>query len=295
MKKLIFSGFFIATLLLIGSVSALAEESRIPEDLELTHYEGINIEPEYDYNEYNGGRTATYKILRGSAPLWAEDNKGAHYYVYSTVTSEYAEAYTRIKLPTSLNLSNENNGRNAYISLGIFGTLGNLGVDMGIRNEGSGWSPYTYDVCGKNFEVYDLTVTNAKKAVIVATPLSTTVLRLYVQFQDAKGNEISYFYQNIPVASGNFQLGDNGEVACHYYRFASLVNQDGEEDNQEDGTYMLGGNFNGLALYKRSTSTYENWGMTSSLVNQAWLVSPDHITVTYASGSDTETFSIKHK
>ena len=75
----------------------------------------------------------------------------------------------------------------------------------------------------------------------------------------------------------------------------SLVNEPSEPDNQADGTYMLGGNFNGLALYNRNTSTYENWGMSSTLVEKAWKVSPEKVTVSYTSGSDTESFSIDHR
>lgn len=74
-----------------------------------------------------------------------------------------------------------------------------------------------------------------------------------------------------------------------------MVNEPSEPDNQADGTYMLGGKFNGLALYNRNTSTYENWGMSSNLVNQAWKVSPEKVTVSYTSGSDTESFSIDHR
>lgn len=85
-------------------------------------------------------------------------------------------------------------------------------------------------------------------------------------------------------ASNNFSIGYNDYIACHYYRFASLVNDPKESDNQEDGTYMLGGNFNGLALYNRNTSTYENWGMSSNLVNQAWEVSSENVTVSYSTG-----------
>ena len=45
----------------------------------------------------------------------------------------------------------------------------------------------------------------------------------------------------------------------------------------------------------RNTSTYENWGMSSSLVNQAWEVSPENVTVSYTTGSDTESFNIDHR
>ena len=47
--------------------------------------------------------------------------------------------------------------------------------------------------------------------------------------------------------------------------------------------------------YNRNTSTYENWGMSSSLVNQAWEVSPENVTVSYTTGSDTESFNIDHR
>lgn len=47
--------------------------------------------------------------------------------------------------------------------------------------------------------------------------------------------------------------------------------------------------------YNRNTSTYENWGMSSSLVNRAWEVSPENVTVSYTTGSDTESFNIDHR
>lgn len=50
-----------------------------------------------------------------------------------------------------------------------------------------------------------------------------------------------------------------------------------------------------LLPYNRNTSTYENWGMSSSLVNQAWEVSPENVTVSYTTGSDTESFNIDHR
>lgn len=297
MKKILCLCVILSLILSFNCIMVSAEESRVPSNIEFTQYEGTSIEPEYEYKNVNTRGVRDVQVIKGSYPGWPEFDAGAHYYAYSPITADYAEAYTRVNLPTSLNRNNTNSGRNAYISLGVFGTLGNYGVDLGIRNDGTGWHPYHYDVKSGNFVVYDeVTVgSTAKKAVIVATPITTTSIRLYVQFQNASGAEIDYFYQTINVASNNFSIGYNGYIACHYYRFASLVNYPDEPDNQEDGTYMLGGNFNGLALYNRNTSTYENWGMSSSLVNQAWEVSPENVTVSYTTGSDTESFNIDHR
>ncbi len=135
----------------------------------------------------------------------------------------------------------------------------------------------------------------ATEAIIVATPLSSTMVRFYVQFKDANGNDIypddDPFYVTEDIKPNNLSA-PNGIPACFYYRFASLVNLNVDVDNQNDGTYMIGGNFNGLALYNTATQQYENWGMSSNLVEKAWKVTPECTTVSWS--SDVETFNIRH-
>lgn len=273
----------------------MEEESttrRVPPGLVVTTGSGTQIEPEYTHTLPGTKRAIDdVVVIKGSTPGWPEINVGAHYYAFSPFTTTHEEAYTRVKLPTSYN--NASGTRIGYISLGVFGSQGNLGIDLGLRNAGSGWHPYSYDVKGGNFIVYDTyTQPTAKDAVIVVTPLSTTKIRMYVQFKDASGNDVGNpFYEDINIAAGNLAMV-NGVIACYYYRFASLINLPHLPDNQMDSSYMLGGNFNGLALYNRNTHVYENWGINTSLINQAWKVSPERIYFSY--NSTTDYFDIDH-
>ncbi len=224
------------------------------------------------------------EVIKGSVSSY-ETGVGAHYYAFGAMNTTYTEAFTNIKLPTSLNSGN----RNAYISLGIHGSLG--GVDIGLTNWGDGWMPYYYDGYGSLFVTYPnyaapSTATNAK---VCATVVDTTTLRMYVQYLDSSGNVVgNSLWVEFSVASGNFTTS-NGKVNCQFYRFASLIPKSGE-DNQMDSKYMLGGQFTNCQLY--NGSNYESWGIGNSNMVNVWKVSPERISLSYS--GTTDTFSIDH-
>lgn len=227
-------------------------------------------------------------VVKGSA-LFQESAVGAHYYAFSDYSSSYYEAFANIKLPTSYN--NANNTRNGYISLGIYGSA--HGIDLGLKNDGSGWYPYSYDV-GQTFTDYTAyrAPSTATNAIITVNPVDTTTVRMYVQFLDSNGNNVgTAFNQNIAVASGNLQYS-GGYIACRFYRFASLVPIPPNPDNQKDSSYILGGQFTNCLLYQRSTSSYVSWGIDTARVTNAWKVSPERISLSYSTYNDT--FAIDH-
>ena len=222
-------------------------------------------------------------VLKGSA-LFTEQGVGAHYYAFSGYGTGYSEAFSNIKLPTGFN---NRNIRNGYISLGVTGTA--HGVDMGLRNSGSGWHPYVYDV-GHNFSAFTQYTAprTATNAVIVVKPISTTKIAMYIRFVNAAGQTVgTTFDRTITVSSGNF-VYSGGRIACRYYRFASLVPTG--NDNQSDGTYMTGGQFTNCQLYNRSN--YVSWGINTPRVTNAWKVSSSKITLTY--GATNDSFNIRH-
>lgn len=229
----------------------------------------------------------TLSVVKGSA-IFHETGVGAHYYAFGSYGTTYKEAFANVVLPTSLN----NGQRNAFISLGICGENG--GVDLGITNEGSGWMPYYYDVCGHTYVTYPSypAPSSATNAILVATIVNTTTVQFYVRYLDANNNQVgNSLWKQIPVASGNFTT-ENGNVKCRFYRFASLVPKLGFSDNQMDSTYMLNGVFTGCQLLYTSSNTYTSWGINNSNMTNVWKVSPERISLSYS--GTTDTFSIDH-
>lgn len=132
---------------------------------------------------------------------------------------------------------------------------------------------------------------NATNAKIVVKPVSTTKVHMYIQFLNSSGQNVgTAFDQDISLRYGSFS-SSGGNISCRYYRFASLVPNNGQ-DNQMDSSYMIGGQFTNLGLYNRNTSTYDTWGINTARVTDAWKVSPERITLSY--GSNYDTFKIDH-
>lgn len=224
-------------------------------------------------------------VLKGSA-LFAERGAGAHYYAYSGYSNTYSEAFANIKLPTGFN--NNNGARNGYISLGITGSV--HGIDLGLRNDGSGWHPYAYDVGVGPFMTFEeyTAPSTATNAIITVKPVNSTTVHLYIQFVNSSGANVGRaFDRDITVSSGNL-VSSGGKMMCRYYRFASLVPVG--TDNQSDGTYMTGGQFTNCQLY--NGSSYVSWGINTARVTNAWKVSSDKITLSYTTYNDT--FAIRH-
>ena len=125
---------------------------------------------------------------------------------------------------------------------------------------------------------------------MTAKPISTTQVYLYVQFQDASGNNVgTAFERNISVASGNLKMSGS-KVSCQFFRFASLVQPESAYDNQGDGSYMTGGMFRNCQLY--NGSKYVSWGVYSGNVSSCFAVSTSHITLSFSGQNDT--FNIRH-
>lgn len=223
--------------------------------------------------------------------LFHETGVGAHYYVYSGQSTVYSEAFANIKLPTSMNYANGT--RHAFISLGIAGT--GVAIDLGLINTGNGWKPVYNEVAngtgyGEIMHNY-VAPSSATNAKIVVKPVSTTKVHMYIQFLNSSGQNVgTAFDQDITLQHSSF-TSSGGIISCRYYRFASLVPNNGQ-DNQTDGSRMTGGQFINLGLYNRNTSTYDTWGVPTARVTNAWMVSPDHISVTC--GNNYDTFNITH-
>lgn len=265
-------------------------------DTELMNYDGETITenlPKTTTGIINGNGLSTAAaaaiddvvVLKGSA-LFAESGAGAHYYAYSGYSNTYSEAFANIKLPTGFN--NNSGARNGYISLGITGSQ--HGIDLGLRNSGSGWHPCVYDV-GNTFTTFTAYTapSTATNAIITVKPVNTTTVHLYVQFVNSSGTNVgTAFDRDITVSSGNL-VSSGGKMMCRYYRFASLV-PTGSTDNQSDGTYMTGGQITNCQLY--NGSSYVSWGISTARVTNAWKVSSSKISLSYTTYNDT--FAIRH-
>lgn len=224
-------------------------------------------------------------VVKGSA-LFSESGAGAHYYAYSAYSNTYTEAFANIKLPTGFN--NNSGARNGYISLGITGSQ--HGIDLGLRNSGSGWHPFYYDVTAHQFTTFEAYVapSTATNALITVKPVNATTVHLYVQFLNSAGTYVGTpFDRDITVAADNL-VSSGGKMMCRYYRFASLVPVG--TDNQSDGTYMTGGQITNCQLY--NGSSYVSWGISTARVTNAWKVSSSKITLSYTTYNDT--FNIRH-
>lgn len=230
-----------------------------------------------------------YSMIKGSYVFTPEQDKGAHFYAFSSMSTTYTEAFANIVLPTGFN--NANNTRNAYLCLGIQGTLG--GIDLGLQNVGTGWRPYYYDVAGKigaSYSAYTAP-SSTTNAVIVVKPVNTTTVHMYIKYLDASGNQVGMFDQDLPISSGNLTYS-NGSIQCRYFRFASFVpNANASGDNRTDGSYMTGGKFTNCQLY--NGSSYVSWGIKTARVVSAWEVYPDLIDLTYPTDYN-DVFDIRH-
>ncbi len=225
-------------------------------------------------------------VIKGSAV--PQYNHGAHYYAFAPYNNSYQEAFANIKLPTSLNTKSI---RTAYISLGIHGSV--HGIDLGLKNDGSGWYPVSYDVNGAFTEYTGYRApSTATNAIMVVKPLDATHVGMYLQFVNSSGASVgTTFDKSIQVNSGNLTYSGS-YIQCKFYRFASLVPNSGTTDNRADGTYMRGGQFTNLGLYLRSSSSYQTWGINTARVANAWKVYPSKLSLSYTANNDT--FSINH-
>lgn len=238
---------------------------------------------------------ADYTVPKGTPTFSPELSTGAHYYAFSPTikTYEYTQAYAEIQLPTSFNNVPASNvgatypRRNAYISLGIWSPIG--GVDLGITNQGQGWCPCSCDTADtdktRKYKMYtSYAAPTATKAYIYVKPINSVTVHMYVQFLNASGTTVKTFDQDITVI--------NHAEWTAFYRFASLCQTTGS-DIRNDGTYMKGGKLSNLGLYNYDKKGYVQWGISTNLIKDYWIVHPSDCAVTPAVNS--ETFEIWHK
>lgn len=233
---------------------------------------------------YSMHASGAVEVIKGEA-FFSETSAGSHYYAFSEQSSTYTEAFVNIVLPTSF----DNKGRrNGYISLGVMGT--NYGIDIGLKNDGTGWRPYSWDrnLAWEEYTDYMAPAT-ATNAIMGVRPTGTDSVLVYIQFKNASnvnvGNEFS---KTIKTGAGFQKSGDR--YICRFYRFASLVPKLGMTDNRYDGSYMRGGKFTNCQLY--DGSKYHCWGITSTPMVDVWKVYPNQIALTWTQYNDI--FNINH-
>jgi hypothetical protein len=228
-----------------------------------------------------------YTSVKGTPIFTPEQNKGAHYYAFSDYGTAYQGLFVNVKLPTEFNSAGRRTG---FLAVGLYGSLG--GVDLGLRNDGTGWMPCYWDTVGglgANYAEYTAPST-ATNAVICANVANANTVYFYVRFVNASGNTVgTIFEKQLQVGSGNFTFS-GGQARCRYYRFASLVPNIGVAENRKDGSYMRGAQFTNCNLY--NGSAYESWGISTARVVSAWKVYPENITLSWTTYNDV--FNINH-
>ncbi len=214
-----------------------------------------------------------------------ETGVGAHYYAYSPYITGYSKVTSFIKLPYSLNTNQ--GARNAYISFGVLGLYGS--IDTGIINSGEVWKPYYYDIKNGDFVCFH----------DYAAPEGTTVVGIEIEVTSSRTIIFSLSFRNddlvilksfsTSIDASHILVYEHSKVKNRFYRFASLVPVG--KDNQNDGTYMVGGQFTGLTIVKNNQC--QSWGISSDNIDVSWLVSSHRITFVYQ--FDNDEFSIIHK
>ena len=230
--------------------------------------------------------------LTSASPFFTEHNNGGHYFVFSPVLNSYTSVYTMVTLPTTFN--NASHSRNAYISLGIYGSTANAhGIDMGISNEGDGWAPYYRDVGVGSFRFApsNIAPSTAVYAEITCRAVSASCVRIYVGYLDSSGNDVgTALGYDVPIATGNIQIV-NGTPKCRFYRFGSFVPLG--TDNRHDGSFVIGCKLKYCKLFNISNSNNTVWDLANtSVTERAWVMYPANVALYHSNGD--ELFSIFH-
>jgi hypothetical protein len=224
-------------------------------------------------------------VIKNRAWEGYETGTGAYYIAYSPYITGYTKVTTYLRLPSSLNTNRGK--RNAYISLGVLGLYG--AIDTGIMNSGDGWKPYYNDISRKQFLSFK-EYTAPEGASIAGIEVEVTSSRTIIfslSFRDSNLYILKSF--SIPIDASHILVYENSKVKNRFYRFASLVPT--ENDNQNDGTYMIGGAFNDLTIVKNGLG--QSWGINTDNIDVSWLVSTYKINFYYQ--RDEEYFSIIHE
>lgn len=212
-----------------------------------------------------------------------EKGAGAYYIAYSPYATGYSKVTSYIILPYSLDT--RGGKRNAYISLGVLGINGF--IDLGIMNSGDGWKPY-YNKNGNFLSFPQYTASSNVKIIGIEIDVtSNRRINFAISFRDINYNILNSF--SIVLDASDILEYENGKVKNRFYRFASLVNVSGY-DNQNDHTYMINGTFSKLCIVVNNQA--KEWGISSNYIDVAWLVSSRRIE--FGHNADHESFSIRH-
>lgn len=211
-----------------------------------------------------------------------EKDQGPHFYAFTGEAdyTKYPGVSAKVILPKQLEVgSSENEDKYAYISLGICGHAGwGDGFDMGIANHGEGWYPVCNDVIPKKtIHETDYIADPAKNpysALITVEPLSTSQVRLVVQFYNSSGTVI---YINGKSSFSKTYTAETPQHWLSYYHFASLLNV--KNNFKPDTAYMRGGQF--TDLYMRDVNGKRiPWGIDSDMITRAWITEYQYCDVT---------------
>ncbi|KAG4092832.1 hypothetical protein H8356DRAFT_1429227 [Neocallimastix lanati (nom. inval.)] len=198
-----------------------------------------------------------------NVPIYDPENGvGAHYYAFSP----YKAGYTKVTI-------------HALSS-----------IDIGIRNTGNGWHPYYYDVKNDKLEQFpeNMAPSGTEKIGIEVEITSTKKIIFSISYRDSNLNIIKSFTTEFK-ADHIFENSD--DFRKRFYRFASLVPIGGKDaDNQNDETYMRGGQFTGLTIVENGSP--KPWGIPEEDIESAWMVSSSRIEFSY--DKNTDKFTIYH-
>ena len=222
--------------------------------------------------------------LKGRVWEGYETRVGAHYYAYSPYITGYSKVTSYINLPYSLNTNGGK--RNAYISFGVLGLYGS--IDTGIMNSGVGWLPYYYDIKNKKFGTFKEFYAPEGTEVIGIEIEVTSSRKILFSLSFRRSNLFILKSFSTELDASHILVYENSKVKNRFYRFASLVPN--EEDNQNDGTKMIGGKFTGLTIVKDNIG--QEWGISGDNIVDAWLVSSKKISLEHNYNEDI--FSINH-
>ena len=214
-----------------------------------------------------------------------QTNIGAHYYAYSPYSTEYSIVTTFVKLPNRININGGK--RKAYISLGVAGLNGP--IELGIVYSGKGWCPFYYDANLKKYQ--DYTNNCAPYGTeIIGIQIKVTSRRFVIfslTFRRSSLKVLDSFQIEINVS--HLLVYENDKVKFRFFRFAKLAPTG--IDNQNDGTYMIGGQFTELTIVKNGYG--RDWGIRLDDIDAAWKVSSKKIQISY--DDRTDIFDIKHE
>lgn len=224
-------------------------------------------------------------VLKNRAWEGYQTNIGAHYYAYSPYTTEYSIVTSFIKLPNKINTNGGN--RKAYISLGVLGLHGS--IELGIVNSGKGWCPYSYDPNKKNFQEYKGYFAPSGTE-IVGIQLEVTTNRVVIFSLTFRKSSLEVINLcQFKINASHILVYENNKVKFRFFRFAKMLPTG--LDDQNDGTYMIGGQFTELTIVKNDIGL--SWGIDSDDIDVAWQVSHKRIQFSY--DDKTDRFDIRHE